>query len=107
MEYLTQRWILSGPFSAKSQHFFRFSKKSRGGSPPPPPSCAPALPVKLDGNTLTEKRIAKFDHFPLITQYVIQYFVHIIFKPVDLNQMRMGWIRNNSVGKKRSGKKNI
>ena len=36
IEYLTQRWTLSGPFSEKSRHFFRFSKKGRGGLPLPP-----------------------------------------------------------------------
>ena len=29
-----------GPFSPKSGHFFRFSKKGRGGLPPTNPSCA-------------------------------------------------------------------
>ena len=28
-------------------------------------------------------------------------FLHLISKPLDLEQMRMGWIRNNSVGKKK------
>ena len=27
-------------------------------------------------------------------------FVHVISKPLDLDKMRMGWIRNNSVDKK-------
>ena len=31
-------------------------------------------------------------------------FLHLISKPLDLEQMRMGWIRNNSVGKKKSNR---
>ena len=38
--------------------------------------------------------------FPLITQYVIQYVFQIIFNPIGLDQMKMGWIFNNSAGKK-------
>ena len=40
MEYLTQRRTLLEPFSAKSGHFFLFSKKGRGDLPLPPLSRA-------------------------------------------------------------------
>ena len=40
MEYLTQRWTLSGPFSAKSGYVYRVLKNGRGGLPPPPTCCA-------------------------------------------------------------------
>ena len=34
-------------------------------------------------------------------------FVHITSKPLNLDQIRMGWIRNNSVSKKIYNRENV
>lgn len=67
-----------------------------------------ALTAKVDGNILVKKRIDNF--FPTanfwsyetfnsqsLLNMLYNIFAHNISKPLDLDQMRIGQIRNNSV----------
>ena len=73
------------------------------------------LTAKLDGKTLTKKGTAYFfqlenfgnKQLSIPTHYSIyNVFLHIS-KPLGFDQMRMGWIKNNSVSRKVSNRENI
>ena len=54
------------------------------------------------GQLFSTLKVLLANNFQLHSHYSLSYkiFVHFISKTLDLEQMRMGWIRNNSLGKK-------
>ena len=103
IEYLTQRWTLSGSFSEKSQHFFRFSKKGRGGLPPPLVAGLGEITDSLDLYEFTDEKVCeglddiynivyKFRNHPSIVKIKERYKVkgNFSFRLVTTEEINAG-----------------
>ena len=55
------------------------------------------LPIFFQLECFADKQFSIPTHYSIC---YIQYVFQIIFNPIGLDQMKMGWIFNNSAGKK-------
>ena len=58
------------------------------------------LPIFFQLESFADKQFSIPTHYITHYTYARQYVFQIIFKPTGLDQMKMGWIFNNSAGKK-------